>query len=224
MIKQSTARMIIDSAMAIISLMLLGGNYFFPWTGVHEILGVSLFVLWGIHVAQNRRWYGSLLKGSYRPIRIMQSTVNCGILVCALFLMISGVMLSQHVFVFLGIDFGANFSRIAHLLASHWYFLFMSLHIGLHVQTIAMKEQNGTARSSARLKSNRCAVCRLGALRGKAAARKEKRFLNSFINRRKERTGTSSFNPELSGPRATHFNGSLCKPFPLSKNTHISMF
>ncbi|QTQ12561.1 DUF4405 domain-containing protein [Treponema parvum] len=202
MIKQSTARMIIDSAMTIISLMLLGGNYFFPWTGVHEILGVSLFVLWGIHVALNRRWYGSLLKGSYRPIRIMQSTVNCGILVCALFLMISGVMLSQHVFVFLGIDFGANFSRIAHLLASHWYFLFMSLHIGLHVQTIAMKEQNGTTRSSARLKS--IALYVLLVL--------------------EERTGTSSFNPELSGPRATHFNGSLCKPFPLSKNTHISMF
>jgi len=124
--------MMIDSAMTLISLMLIGGNYFFPWTGVHEILGVSLFVFWGMHVALNRRWYASLLKGSYRPFRIMQTIINCGILVCALFLMISGIMLSQHVFVFLGIGFGANFARIAHMLSSHWYFLFMSLHIGLH--------------------------------------------------------------------------------------------
>lgn len=137
--KQSTIRMMIDSAMTLISLMLIGGNYFFPWTGVHEILGVSLLVLWGIHVALNRRWYGSLLKGSYRPFRIMQTAVNCGILVCAVFLMISGIMLSQHVFAFLGIGFGANFARIAHILGSHWYFLFMSLHIGLHAEMIVRK-------------------------------------------------------------------------------------
>ena len=133
MMKQSTIRMMIDSAMTLISLMLIGGNYFFPWTGVHEILGVSLLVLWGAHIVLNRRWYGSLLKGSYRPFRIMQTIINCGILVCAVFLMISGIMLSQHVFAFLGIDFGANFARIAHILGSHWYFLFMSLHIGLYV-------------------------------------------------------------------------------------------
>ena len=135
--KQSTLRMMIDSAMTLISLMLIGGNYFFPWTGVHEMLGVSLFVFWGMHVALNRRWYASLLKGSYRPFRIMQTIVNCGILVCAVFLMISGIMLSQYVFAFLGISSGANFARIAHILASHWYFLFMSLHIGLHAGMIS---------------------------------------------------------------------------------------
>lgn len=138
-IKQSTIRMMIDSTMTLVSLVMIGGNYFFPWTGVHEILGVSLFVLWGTHVALNRRWYASLLKGAYRPFRIMQTIINCGILVCALFLMISGIMLSQHVFVFLGIGFGANFARIAHMLASHWYFLFMSLHIGLHAGMISRR-------------------------------------------------------------------------------------
>lgn len=139
MIKQSTVRMAIDITMTILSLMLIGGNYFFPWTGVHEILGVSLFVLWAMHIILNRRWYTSLFKGSYRPFRIMQAIINCAILVCAVFLMISGIMLSQHVFAFLGIDFGANFARTAHMLASHWYFLFMSLHIGLHAGMIAGK-------------------------------------------------------------------------------------
>ena len=125
--------------MTVFSLVLMGGNYFFPWTGVHEVLGAVLFVLWGVHVALNRRWYASLAKGAYRPFRIMQAVVNCGILACALFLMISGIMISQHVFAFLGISGGANFARKAHMLASHWYFLFMSLHIGLHAGMISRK-------------------------------------------------------------------------------------
>ena len=151
--------------MTLISLVMIGGNYFFAWAGVHEILGVALFVLWGVHVSLNGRWYGSILKGSYRPFRIMQTAVNCGILVCALFLMISGIMLSLHVFVFLGIAFGSNFARTAHLLASHWYFLFMSLHIGLHAGMIARQiaakhkrptaaqQEDGEGRRSARCKA-----------------------------------------------------------------------
>ena len=131
--------MTVDISMTIFSLVLMGGNYFFPWTGVHEVLGAALFVLWGVHVALNRRWYASLAKGAYRPFRIMQAVVNCGILACALFLMISGIMISQHVFAFLGISGGANFARKAHMLASHWYFLFMSLHIGLHAGMISRK-------------------------------------------------------------------------------------
>ena len=87
MIKQSTVRMIIDTAMTLVSLVMIGGNYFFPWTGVHEILGASLFVLWGVHIALNGRWYGTILKGAYRPFRIMQTAVNCDILVCGIFLM-----------------------------------------------------------------------------------------------------------------------------------------
>ncbi len=38
---------------------------------------------------------------------------------------------------------GLGFARIAHLLSSHWYYLFMSLHIGLHMgrlfQNVAAK-------------------------------------------------------------------------------------
>lgn len=41
--------------MTLISLVMIGGNYFFAWAGVHEILGVALFVLWGVHVSLNGR-------------------------------------------------------------------------------------------------------------------------------------------------------------------------
>ena len=160
MIKPQQLRMPVDIAMTLLSIILMGGNYLFPLDIVHEILGVALFVLWGIHIALNRRWYaslaqasklitsanandrrsyGAIFKGKYNPYRVMQTVINCGILICTIFLMISGIILSNHIFTFLNIQGGLGFARIAHLLASHWYYLFMSLHIGLHIGMIANK-------------------------------------------------------------------------------------
>ena len=164
MTKPQCLRMSIDITMTILSIILMGGNFLFPAEIVHEILGVGLFVLWGVHIALNRRWYASLVqasksitstnandqraygaifRGKYNPYRVMQTFINCCILICTIFLMISGIILSNHVFTFLNIQSGLGFARIAHLLSSHWYYLFMSLHIGLHMgrlfQNVAAK-------------------------------------------------------------------------------------
>lgn len=136
-------RMTINITMTILSIILMGGNYLFPADIVHEILGVALFVLWAVHITLNRRWFGAMFKGKHNPYRVMQTVINCCILICTIFLMISGIILSNHVFTFLNIQGGLGFARIAHLLASHWYYLFMSLHIGLHVGRLF---QNVTAK------------------------------------------------------------------------------
>ncbi len=143
MTKTQRLRMTIDITMTILSIILMGGNYLFPADIVHEILGVGLFVLWSVHIFLNRRWYGGIFKGKYKPYRIMQTVINCCILICTIFLMISGIILSNQLFTFLNIQGGLGFARIAHLLASHWYYLFMSLHIGLHVGRLF---QNVTAK------------------------------------------------------------------------------
>ncbi|MBQ5498548.1 MAG: DUF4405 domain-containing protein, partial [Treponema sp.] len=132
MTKPQRLRMIIDITMTILSIILMGGNYLFPADIVHEILGVGLFVLWGVHITLNRRWCVTIFRGKYNPYRVMQTVINCCILICTIFLMISGIILSNHIFTFLNIQGGLGFARIAHLLVSHWYYLFMSLHIGLH--------------------------------------------------------------------------------------------
>ncbi len=132
-------RISLDITMTILSIILMGGNYLFPADIVHEILGVGLFVLWGVHIALNRRWYGAIFRGKYNAYRVMQTIINCCILICTIFLMISGIILSNHIFTFLNIQGGLGFARITHLLASHWYYLFMSLHIGLHVGMIKNK-------------------------------------------------------------------------------------
>ena len=139
MTKTQRLRMTIDITMTILSIILMGGNYLFPADLVHEILGVGLFVLWALHIILNRRWYGAIFRGKYNPYRVMQTVINCCILICTIFLMISGIILSNHIFTFLNIQDGLGFARIAHLLTSHWYYLFMSLHIGLHVGMIANK-------------------------------------------------------------------------------------
>jgi hypothetical protein len=135
------ARRTLDIAMAVLTLILMGGNgLFYNALGgeldsglVHEILGVVLFALWIVHVVWNRAWIKGMLKGKYNALRIVRTVINAGVIVCVLFLMISGVMLSNHVFAWLGIESGASFARNAHMLASHWYLVFVSLHIGLHL-------------------------------------------------------------------------------------------
>ena len=141
--KLNKIRLPLDIMMTLVSIVLMGGNFLFPAEIVHEILGVGLFVLWSVHIFLNRRWYGAIFKGKYNPYRIMQTVINCGILICTIFLMISGIILSNQLFTFLNIQSGLGFARIAHLLSSHWYYLFMSLHIGLHMgrlfQNVAAK-------------------------------------------------------------------------------------
>ena len=139
MTKPQRLRISIDITMTVLSIILMGGNFLFPADLVHEILGVGLFVLWSVHIFLNRCWYDAIFKGKYNPYRIMQTVINCCILICTIFLMISGIILSNHLFTFLNIQSGLGFARIAHLLASHWYYLFMSLHIGLHVEVITNK-------------------------------------------------------------------------------------
>ena len=141
--KLNKIRLPLDIMMTLVSIVLMGGNFLFPAEIIHEILGVVLFVLWTVHIALNRRWYGAIFKGKYNPYRIMQTVINCCILICTIILMISGIILSNHLFTFLNIQSGLGFARIAHLLSSHWYYLFMSLHIGLHMgrlfQNVAAK-------------------------------------------------------------------------------------
>lgn len=135
------SRCSLDVAMTVLTLFLMGGNnFFYDAIGeslesglVHEILGVILFVLWVVHLVLNRAWIKGLLKGKYNALRIVRTIINGCVILCVLFLMVSGIILSNHLFAWLEIESGASFARTAHMLASHWYLFFVSLHIGLHL-------------------------------------------------------------------------------------------
>lgn len=69
------ARRTLDVAMAVLTLILMGGNGLFNGL-VHEILGVVLFVLWAVHVVWNRAWIKGVLKGKYNALRIVRTVIN----------------------------------------------------------------------------------------------------------------------------------------------------
>ncbi|MBR4791984.1 MAG: DUF4405 domain-containing protein [Treponema sp.] len=124
-------RMPLDILMTLLSIILMGGTMLFPNDRVHQICGIALVILWVVHIVFNRRWYGALFKGQYKPYRIMQLIVNCDVLICALLLLISGLLMAWFIpSEWVGGALG--FARTTHLLASHWYYIFMAFHIGLH--------------------------------------------------------------------------------------------
>lgn len=98
----------------------------------HEWVGSGLFLLFIIHHLLNLGWYGRLFAGRYTPMRSFQTLLVVLLFLAMLGQMYSGIVMSSHVFGFLQIDGGMALARRLHILGSHWGFLLMSMHLGLH--------------------------------------------------------------------------------------------
>lgn len=152
--RQIAARAL-DAIMTALSVVLMGGVFLFPDDIVHEAIGTALIVLWVLHHALNRWYYKSLFKGKYTARRAIMLIVNSCTLVASALLAISGIILSNRVFRFLGITGGLAFARAAHLVASHWHYALIAFHFALHVPLIfgrmgfvkRAKERGGAARA-----------------------------------------------------------------------------
>lgn len=103
----------------------------------HEWIGVFMFLLSVIHNILNIRWYGSLLKGKYSPLRAVRTLINFAALIAMLCLAYSGMILSRYVFAALPIESGMALARVMHLAASYWGFVLMSVHLGFHWGVVA---------------------------------------------------------------------------------------
>ncbi len=123
-------KIVIDVLMTLGLLFLMG--YQFWGDAAHEWAGAGMFLLFILHHVLNGNWYKSLFKGRYTPSRIFQVVVDLLVLLAMIGLMVSGIMLSNHVFSFLNIHGGMSFARLLHMAASHWGFVLMALHLGLH--------------------------------------------------------------------------------------------
>ena len=91
-----------------------------------------MFLLFIAHHILNRTRYQALFRGRYTPVRVFGLVVNLLVFLAMVGLMVSGIMLSNHVFAFLNIRGGMSFARLLHMAASHWGFVLMALHLGLH--------------------------------------------------------------------------------------------
>lgn len=125
-----TAKISLDALMTIALLFVMGYQF---WGDVaHEWIGALMVLMFIIHNALNFRWYKNLFRGKYTPIRILRLCVNALTFTSMAALGYSGIVMSRHVFAFLSIESGLALARQLHILGSHWGFVFMSLHLGLH--------------------------------------------------------------------------------------------
>ena len=123
-------KIVIDALMSLGLLFLMGYQF---WGDVaHEWAGAGMFLLFIVHHILNAGWYKNLFHGKYSPIRVFQLLVDLLVFLAMIGLMVSGIMLSNHVFAFLNIHGGMSFARLLHMAASHWGFVLMTLHLGMH--------------------------------------------------------------------------------------------
>ena len=111
-------------------LFLMG--YQFWGDAAHEWAGAGMFLLFILHHILNRRWYRVLFRGKYTPVRVLQLLLSLLVLLAMVGLMVSGFILSNHVFAFLPIRGGTGFARLLHMVSSYWGFVLLALHLGLH--------------------------------------------------------------------------------------------
>ena len=85
---------IVDIAMTVLLLCLMA----YQVTGemAHEWIGMGMTVLIIIHQILNRKWYGALFKGKYRPYRILSTTLNILLLLSFLLTAFCGMSMSGY--------------------------------------------------------------------------------------------------------------------------------
>jgi hypothetical protein len=104
---------------------------------LHEWIGIGMTVLVIVHQILNRKWYAALFKGKYRPYRIVTTAVNILLLLSFAFTAFSGMAMSRHAVPFMNGMAPASLARQMHLAMSHWSFVLMGTHLGLHIPAMA---------------------------------------------------------------------------------------
>ena len=124
------AKMCTDIGMTVALLILMA--YSLIGEEAHEWIGMSMFVLFIVHHILNIQWCKNLFKGKYTVFRTVQTLLVVMMLCCMIGSMVSGIVLSRHVFAALPIEGGSSWARTIHMLCGYWGFVIMSLHLGFH--------------------------------------------------------------------------------------------
>lgn len=124
------AKILIDICLTVSLLLLM--PYSLIGETAHEWIGMAMLVLFIVHHILNRKWIGALAKGRYTIFRIYQTLLVIAMLILMLGSMISGILLSNHIFKAVTIAGTTIAARQVHMFCAYWGFVVMSLHLGLH--------------------------------------------------------------------------------------------
>lgn len=132
--KKNFTKRIVDVGMTVLLLCLMA--YQVTGEAAHEWIGMGMTVLVIVHQILNRKWYGALLKGKYNPLRTVMTVVNILLIASFVLTAFCGMSMSGHAVPFLYGMAPISFVRRMHLSMSHWSFVLMGLHLGLHIRML----------------------------------------------------------------------------------------
>ncbi len=135
--RKTTIKRIVDAALTALLLCLMA--YQVTGETLHEWLGIGMTILVIVHQALNAKWYGALFRGHYHALRIFQTAVNALLLLSFGMTALCGMAMSSHAVPFLYGMLPVSFARQFHLSLSHWSFVLMGLHLGLHLPLLTAK-------------------------------------------------------------------------------------
>lgn len=127
----------------------------------HEWIGITMTGLVAVHIILNRHWYGHILKGRYRPVRIFQTVLNLALIVSFSLTAVSGMLMSEEAVPFFRQQQFTGTARAIHLAFSHWSFVLTSAHLGVHIEAIC-----GRITKNRRMRTVLCAAGLIAAVYG----------------------------------------------------------
>ena len=136
---KSLGRHITDLIMVVCLAALM--LYFRTGQAIHEWLGVAALVIFVLHHVWNRKWFLSLGKGRWTPVRVLQAALVLLLAVSMLAQIVSGLAMSREMPGFVGQRgpawlrdhlFPTSLARMLHLACGYWTLLLSGLHLGLH--------------------------------------------------------------------------------------------
>lgn len=133
-------KILVDILMTIVFILLMCNQVTEAFA--HEILGISVTVLFIIHQILNRNFYKNLFKGKYNKVKIAYTIVDILLLVMMIIMFISSFMVSQYLFI--DLDIGSNSTgRLLHVLSTYSIFMLAGIHLGLHYNQIIKLKKEG---------------------------------------------------------------------------------
>ncbi|MDE7263366.1 MAG: DUF4405 domain-containing protein [Anaeroplasmataceae bacterium] len=122
-------KLFVDAVMFVLFLLLMEEHLISD--GIHEWLGITLFLLFIIHLLLNIKWFSKIGKGKYSGYRITLLVVDLNLAVAMICCILSSIFVSGVVFAGLNLR-GKEFGRTLHLVSTAWAFILMAIHLGLH--------------------------------------------------------------------------------------------
>ena len=147
MTKKAIMKISVDVLMTVALLFLM--TYNMLGDAFHEWLGAGMLVLFLLHHILNFKWSRAIFRGKYTAYRVLQTVLVLAILLTMLGSLVSGIILSRHVFIFLGIDGGRSFARTLHLVCAYWNLVLLSFHLGLHWNSMMAMAKKASGKPSA---------------------------------------------------------------------------